>query len=64
MFLDCVVGRRGMTIQLPPSIFAKLIILKPIEQPINGRFQPASQGLLLNECHESAMLNAHTMEVL
>jgi hypothetical protein len=28
--LDCVIGRRGITIQLPPSILAKLIILKPI----------------------------------
>jgi hypothetical protein len=26
--LDCVIGRRGITIQLPPSILAKLIILK------------------------------------
>jgi hypothetical protein len=29
--LDCVIGRRDITIQLPPSILAKLIILKPIE---------------------------------
>jgi hypothetical protein len=28
--LDCVIGRRGITIQLPPSSLAKLIILKPI----------------------------------
>ena len=28
--LDCVIGRRGITIQLPPSILVKLIILKPI----------------------------------
>ena len=28
MFLDRVIGRRGMTIQLPPSILAKNIILK------------------------------------
>jgi hypothetical protein len=27
MFLDCVIGRRGMTIQLPPSSLAKNIIL-------------------------------------
>jgi hypothetical protein len=31
MFLDCVIGRRGITIQLPPSILAKNIILKPIK---------------------------------
>jgi hypothetical protein len=30
MFLDCVIGRRGIPIQLPPSILAKNIILKPI----------------------------------
>jgi hypothetical protein len=29
--LDGVIGRRGIAIQLPPSILAKLIILKPIE---------------------------------
>jgi hypothetical protein len=28
--LGCVIGRRGIPIQLPPSILAKLIILKPI----------------------------------
>jgi hypothetical protein len=28
--LDCVIGRRGITIQLAPSGLAKLIILKPI----------------------------------
>jgi hypothetical protein len=27
MFLDCVIGRRGITIQLPPSSLAKNIIL-------------------------------------
>jgi hypothetical protein len=31
MFLDCVIGRRGITIQLPPYILAKNIILKSIE---------------------------------
>jgi hypothetical protein len=30
MLLDCVIGRRGIAIQLPPSILAKSIILKPI----------------------------------
>ena len=30
MFLDCVIGRRGIEIQLPPSSLAKTIILKPI----------------------------------
>ncbi|MGD9214189.1 MAG: hypothetical protein PVJ84_05225, partial [Desulfobacteraceae bacterium] len=30
MFLDCVIGRRGITIQLPPSSLAKNIILKPM----------------------------------
>jgi hypothetical protein len=30
--LDCVIGHRGIPIQLPPSSLAKLIILKPIEQ--------------------------------
>jgi hypothetical protein len=29
--LDCVIGRLGIAIQLPPSILAKLIILKPIK---------------------------------
>ena len=29
--LDCVIGRRSIAIRLPPSILAKLIILKPIE---------------------------------
>jgi hypothetical protein len=28
--LNCVIGRRGIIIQLPLSILAKLIILKPI----------------------------------
>ncbi len=28
MFLDCVIGRRGIPIQLPPSILAKNINLK------------------------------------
>jgi hypothetical protein len=28
--LECVIGGRGITIQLPPSGLAKLIILKPI----------------------------------
>jgi hypothetical protein len=32
MFLDCVIGRRGMTIQLPPSRLAKNIVLKPIKR--------------------------------
>jgi hypothetical protein len=27
-FLDCVIGRRGIAVQLPPSILAKNIILK------------------------------------
>jgi hypothetical protein len=30
MFLDCVIGRRGITIQLPPSSLAKNIFLKSI----------------------------------
>jgi hypothetical protein len=30
MFLDCVIGRRGIAIQLPPYSLAKNIILKPI----------------------------------
>ncbi len=30
MNLDCVIGGHGITIQLPPSGLAKLIILKPI----------------------------------
>ncbi len=30
MFLGCVIGRRGIPIQLPPSSLAKNIILKPI----------------------------------
>jgi hypothetical protein len=30
MFLDCVIGRRGIAIQLPPSGLAKNIILKSI----------------------------------
>jgi hypothetical protein len=30
MFLDCVIGRRRITIQPPPSGLAKNIILKPI----------------------------------
>jgi hypothetical protein len=63
--LDCVIGRHSITIQLPPFNLARLIILKPMEQPISGRFQPASQRRLLNLlCHESDMLNTHTMEVL
>jgi hypothetical protein len=28
--LDCMIGRRGMTIQLHPSSLAKLIILEPV----------------------------------
>jgi hypothetical protein len=28
MFLDCVIGRRGIEIQLPPSSLAKNIVLK------------------------------------
>jgi hypothetical protein len=32
MFLDGVIGRRGMTIQLPPSILANNIILKSIKK--------------------------------
>ncbi|MGD8837334.1 MAG: hypothetical protein PVJ19_20505, partial [Desulfobacteraceae bacterium] len=31
MFLDCVIGRRGITIQLPPSSLAKNIFLKSIK---------------------------------
>jgi hypothetical protein len=30
MFLDCVIGRRGIAIQLPQSILAKNIISKSI----------------------------------
>jgi hypothetical protein len=30
MFLDCVIGRRGIAIQLFPSILANNIIFKPI----------------------------------
>jgi hypothetical protein len=28
--LDCVIGRRAITVQLPPSNLAKLIILMPV----------------------------------
>jgi hypothetical protein len=42
--LDCVIGRRGITIPLPPSILAKLIILKPIEFRI---YQTRSQQQIL-----------------
>jgi hypothetical protein len=41
MFLDRVIGRRGITIQLPPSILAKNIILKPI----SGRVRKHWRGL-------------------
>jgi hypothetical protein len=38
MNLDCVIGRRGIAIQLPPSSLAKLIILKPID-PTFGKLE-------------------------
>jgi hypothetical protein len=35
--LDCVIGRRGIPIQLPPSILAKLIISKPVNCGLGWR---------------------------
>ena len=34
MFLDCVIGRRGILIQLSPSGLAKNIFLNPIAQSL------------------------------
>lgn len=31
MFLECVIGRSGIVIQLPPFSLARNIILKPID---------------------------------
>ncbi|BBO88737.1 hypothetical protein [Desulfosarcina ovata] len=38
MFLGCVIGRRCITIQLPPSGLTKNIILNTIEIRLNGDF--------------------------
>lgn len=40
MFLDCVIGRRGLTIPLPPSILTKNIILKPNIKKGKAIFMP------------------------
>ena len=38
--LDCVISRRGITIQFPPSILAKLISSKPINMDIVPQGRP------------------------
>ena len=51
VFLDCVIGRRSITIQLPPSILAKnTILLKAYIDPDRSRLpsgKPQQRGELL-----------------
>jgi hypothetical protein len=53
--LDGVIGRRGMTIQLPPSILAKFIIFNPISIAANTAAAVALSmiwTLDYNDCRE------------
>jgi hypothetical protein len=51
MFLDFVIGRRGITIQLAPSILAKNIIFKSILLEIDW-LEVATQTADTNHCAE------------
>jgi hypothetical protein len=37
MFLDCVIGRRGIAIQLPPSGLAKNTVFQSLEKANNEK---------------------------
>jgi hypothetical protein len=55
-------GRQVASIQLLHLV--QILVYFNLEQPINGRFQPAPKGRLLNVYRDSAILNIHKMEVL
>ena len=65
--LDCVIGRRSITIRLPPSSLAKLIILKPIPIVQNFSFTGRSSLLYSRKTHgspDSRVKDVHTCQVL
>jgi hypothetical protein len=50
--LGCAMSRRGIAIQLPPSILAQLIILKPIAWATFSKSIFGAFGDALNHLHQ------------